>query len=175
MLATESKINTTNPLSIELFKEMLPWALIVQLIKLETPLKTIDDWYKWAATLDHKHHKLNQAIERTRGSLTKEKTPQKKYYFLCRGRDPNAMDVNRLTVDEQNKLIKEGRCFKCKNTGHRAGECPEDKNDKKKKAKEGPQKKMNGQELHAHVRALFKDMMDEDREEFLKGAKEVGF
>jgi Ty3 transposon capsid-like protein len=34
MLATESKINTTNPLSIKLFKEMLPWALTVQLSEL---------------------------------------------------------------------------------------------------------------------------------------------
>jgi hypothetical protein len=34
---------------------------------------------------------------------------------------------------------------------------------------------MNRQELHAHVQALFKDMMDEDREEFLKGAEEAGF
>jgi hypothetical protein len=59
MLATESKIDTTNPLSIELFKEMLPWALTVQLMKLEMPLKTINDWYEWAARLDHKHHKLN--------------------------------------------------------------------------------------------------------------------
>jgi hypothetical protein len=50
MLETESKINTTNPLSIELFKETLPWALTLQLMKLETQLKTIDDWYKWAAT-----------------------------------------------------------------------------------------------------------------------------
>jgi hypothetical protein len=34
---------------------------------------------------------------------------------------------------------------------------------------------MNRRELHAHVGALFKDMMDEDREGFLKGAKEAGF
>jgi hypothetical protein len=58
MLATKSRINTTNSLSIELFKETLPWALTFQLMKLETPLKTIDNWYEWAATLDHKHHKL---------------------------------------------------------------------------------------------------------------------
>jgi Ty3 transposon capsid-like protein len=29
MLATESKIDTTNPLSIKLFKETLPWALML--------------------------------------------------------------------------------------------------------------------------------------------------
>jgi hypothetical protein len=175
MLATKSKINTMNPLTIELFKETLPWALTVQLMKLETPLKTIDNWYEWAATLDHKHHKLNWAIKWMRRTLGKEKTSQRKYYFSHRERDPNAMDVNRLTIDERNKLMKEGRCIKCKNTGHQANKCPEDENDKKKKAKEEPRKKMNRQELYVHVWAIFKDMTEEDREEFLKGAKEVGF
>jgi hypothetical protein len=76
MLATESKIDTTNPLSIELFKETLPWGLTLELMKLETPLKTINDWYKWAAMIDHRFHKVNRAIERTRGNSGKEKAPQ---------------------------------------------------------------------------------------------------
>jgi hypothetical protein len=59
MLAAESKIDTTNSLSIELFKETLPWALTLQLMRLETPLKTIDNWYEWAAPLDHRFHKVN--------------------------------------------------------------------------------------------------------------------
>jgi Domain of unknown function (DUF4939) len=81
MLATESEINTTNPLTIELFKETLPWGLTLQLMKLETPLKTIADWYEWAAELDHKHAKINRAVEQTRGTAGKDKAPQKKYYF----------------------------------------------------------------------------------------------
>jgi hypothetical protein len=82
LLAAESKIDTTNPLKIELFKEMLPWGLTLQLMRLETPLKTITDWYEWAAELDHKHTKINQAVERTRGSSSgKDKAPQKKFYF----------------------------------------------------------------------------------------------
>jgi Zinc knuckle len=174
MLAAKSKIDTTNPLSIELFKETLPWGLMLELMRLETPLKTINDWYKWAAMIDHWFHKVNRAIERTRGNSGKEKAPQQKYYFPRKERDPNAMDVDRLTVEERNKLMKEGGCFKCRNMGHQANECPEDKNDKKK-GKEVPKKKMNGRELHAHVRALFKEMMEEDRNEFLKGAEEVGF
>jgi hypothetical protein len=59
MLAAESKIDTTNPLTIELFKETLPWGLTLQLMKLEIPLKTIADWYEWAAKLDHQHAKIN--------------------------------------------------------------------------------------------------------------------
>jgi Ty3 transposon capsid-like protein/Zinc knuckle len=124
MLAAKLKIDMTNLLSIELFKETLPWGLTLELMKLETPLKTIDDWYEWAATIDHRFYKVNLVIERTRGNSGKEKAPQRKYYFPRKERDPNAMDINRLMVDERNKLIKEGRCFKCKNTGHRANECP---------------------------------------------------
>jgi Domain of unknown function (DUF4939) len=173
MLVAKLKIDTTNPLSIKLFKEALPWALTLKLMKLEMPLKTISDWYKWAATLDHRFHKVNWAIERTRGNSRKERTPQQKYYFSRKKRDPNAMDVNRLTVEEQNKLMKEGRCFKCRNTGHRANKCPED--DDKKKGKKVPKKKMNRRKLHAQVRALFKEMTEEDRDEFLKGAEKAGF
>jgi hypothetical protein len=84
------------------------------------------------------------------------------------------MDINRLTVDERNKLMKEGRCFKCRNTGLWANECPKDNNNKKK-GKEVPKKRINGRELHAYVQALFKEMTEEDRDEFLKGAKEVVF
>jgi hypothetical protein len=89
-------------------------------------------------------------------------------------RDPNVMDVDRLTVEERNKLMKEGRCFKCRNTEHRANKCPKSDNNKKK-GKEVPKKKINGGELHAHVQALFKEMTEEDRDDFLKGAKEAGF
>jgi hypothetical protein len=146
---------------------------MLELMRLKTPLKTINDWYEWAATIDHQFHKVNQAVEQTRGNSRKEKAPQRKYYFPRKKHDPNVMDVNRLTVNECNKLIKEERCFKCRNTRHRANECPED--DDKKKGKEVPKKKMDRRELHAHVRALFKKMTKEDRDEFLKGAEEAGF
>jgi hypothetical protein len=104
--------------------------------------------------------------------MTKDKTLNQRYYFPQRERDPNAIDVDRLSIDKQTRLMKEGRCFKCKNTGHRASECPDDE---KKKFKEEPKKKMNGRELHTHVQALFKDMTKEDKDEFVKGAKEAGF
>jgi Ty3 transposon capsid-like protein len=172
MLVAKSKIDTTNPLSIELFKETLPWALTLELIKLETPSKTINNWYEWAETLDHRFHKVNWVIERTRGNSGKERIPQWKYYFPWKERNPNAMDIDRLTIKEWNQLLKEGKCLRCRKTGHRANKCPENNN---KKGKEVPKKKMNERELHTHVWALFKEMTEKDRDEFLKGAEEVGF
>jgi hypothetical protein len=68
--------------------------------------------------------------------------------------------------------MKEGRCFECKNTRHWANKCP---NNEKKYKEEPKKKKMNGRELHAHVQALFKEMTEEDKYEFIKGAEEVGF
>jgi Zinc knuckle len=124
--------------------------------------------------LDHKHAKINRAVEQTRGTGGKDKAPQRKYYFPRQECDLNAMDVNRLTVEERDKLLKKGKCFRCRKTGHRADECPK-KNYDKKKGKEVPKKKMNGRKLYTHVRALFKEMTEEDRDEFLKGAKEAGF
>jgi Zinc knuckle len=68
--------------------------------------------------------------------------------------------------------LKEGKCFRCRKTGHRANKCPENNN---KEGKEVPKKKMNRRELHAHIWALFKKMTEEDRDEFLKGDEEAGF
>ena len=68
--------------------------------------------------------------------------------------------------------MKKGRCFKCKNTGHRANKCPNDNDEKKKKEQK---KRMNGKELHGHIRSLFKDMTEEEKEEFMKEAEESGF
>jgi hypothetical protein len=63
MLVAESKTDTTNPLTIKLFKEMLSWGLILQLMKLKTPLRAINDWYTWAVMLNHRYHKLTQATK----------------------------------------------------------------------------------------------------------------
>jgi hypothetical protein len=172
ILAAESKIDTTNPLSIELFKETLPWALMLKLMKLETLLKTINNSYKWVATLDYWFHKVNWAIERNRGNSGKERTRQRKYYFPKR----NMIRMRWTLTDWQSKnktnYWRKESVSDAKKTGHRPNKCPKN-NDKK--GKEVPKKKMNGRELHTHIQALFKEMTEEDRDEFLKGAKEAGF
>ena len=38
--------------------------------------------------------------------------------------DPNAMDVDSMTVEERAELLRKGACFFCKQTGHMARTCP---------------------------------------------------
>ena len=61
--------------------------------------------------------------------------PSKQQWQQGFAKDPNAMDTSlgrsraraALTEDERSRLMKEGRCFNCKNTGHRSRECPDKK------------------------------------------------
>ena len=62
--------------------------------------------------------------------------PSKQQWQQSFAKDPNAMDTSAgctraraaLTEDKRSHLMKEGRCFNCKNTGHRSRECPDKKN-----------------------------------------------
>src|ERR1700678_3241087 len=39
-------------------------------------------------------------------------------------KDPNAMDVDALTIEEQATLLRQGKCFCCKKPRHMARNCP---------------------------------------------------
>ena len=96
--AAAAKIDPNHALMIELFKEMLIPALRTRMMNLETPLKTLDDWYTGAIRLDHQHHKSHRAIERTKENISKKPAPR--FYFLRKERDLNMMDINRLTFNK---------------------------------------------------------------------------
>ena len=76
------------------------------------------------------------------------------------------MDIDTLFLEERGKLMKEGRCFCCKKTRHLAKDCP---NKGKQK------KKWEGKKLYTHIRSLYQEMDEEEREEFMKQAEETGF
>ena len=172
LLAAAAEINLNHALMIELFKEMLIPALRTRMMNLETPLKTLDDLYTWAIRLEYQHHKSCWAIKRTKENVSKKPAPG--FYFPWKERDPNMMDVNRLTFNEWTQLMKEGWCFKCTKTSHRANECPEEIQDKGKKKKE-LKKKINQKEFYTHVQAIFKDLDEEAKDKFLEEAQNSVF
>jgi hypothetical protein len=50
-------------------------------------------------------------------------------------KDPNAMDVNALTMEERRMLLRQGKCFCCKKMGHMAKDCPPEQGELSKKKK----------------------------------------
>ena len=72
------------------------------------------------------------------------------------------MDVDALTFEERQTLMKQGKCFKCRKIGHQAADCPGE--DRKGKKKEEPQKVDLVKNAFATIQALTKDK----REAFMK-------
>ena len=79
------------------------------------------------------------------------------------------MDIDALTFEERTELMKEGKCFNCRSTGHISKDCP------KKKKKTEEKKIFGGKELHTYIQGIMKEMTDEEREKFMEEAEESGF
>ena len=82
--------------------------------------------------------------------------------------NPNAMDVdtiqvNQLLAEAKEKCVKEGRCFRCQEQGHRSRECP------RKKASDATTKFVNNTQ-RAHVRT---SQVVDDRDTDADNAKSV--
>ena len=95
------------------------------------------------------------------------------------------MDVNALSMDKRNDMMKKGLCFNCNKAGHISRFCP-----KKRKASTSTSsltfplsyapspamsKNMNPKELVAHIRSVTAQMGPEEKEEFLDEAEKEGF
>ena len=77
------------------------------------------------------------------------------------------MDVDRLSIDERAKLMKEGRCFRCKLQGHLSRDCPREKKEERKK-------KWDGKSAMAHIRALIAGLSQEEKDKLEQEAETEG-
>ena len=62
-------------------------------------------------------------------------------------KDPNAMDVDAMTTEKRESLMRQGLCFKCEGRGHLACNC-------KGKKRDAPPQKRNVKDIHAMLAAL---------------------
>ena len=180
MLVTKSGIQSNSPAVIDYFRETLQIPLQRRLLTLENPPTTLQGWFDWASKLDNSFRRMQRILGRGNMGTTgnsgktndkKKEEPRRRWNF--QKRDPNAMDVDALTMEQRNEAMKKGLCFGCGKQGHLSRDCP----DKKKSTPNNNEtpKKMKGKELLAHIRG-FTALMDEaEKEKFYNEAEEEGF
>lgn len=119
--------------------------------------------YKTAAHLEQQW-RLGQAYDRGGGQSHKKNhfIPRRYNHNQAKERDPDAMDVDRMTAEEHDKHYKEGQCFNCHEIGHLSRNCPK-KNGKGKQpfrknrvmeAEEEPEREDDDEASNSDTRTL---------------------
>ena len=172
-LLSESHLIKKSAVIVNIFRETLPVKLQSKIMNLETPPNSLDGWYKWAKKFDNTAKWTCAILGKTQQNSKTNKTGTgPHYFFLWWERDLNAINVDASSFEERGKLMKEGKFFCCRKTGHLAKDCP-DKGDQKKK--EEPKKRWEGKKLYTHIRNIYQELDKEERDEFLKQAEQMGF
>jgi hypothetical protein len=90
---------------------------------------------------------------------TNKSSENARWWRTYERKDPNAMDVDTLTMEERGMLLRQGKCFCCKKTGHMVKDfSPEQKESLK-------QKKVD---LARFAYTTIKALTKEQRESFMK-------
>jgi Zinc knuckle len=101
---------------------------------------------------------LNQGNPSKQKADTNKSNRNAHWWRTNEKRDPNAMDVDALTMEERGMLLRQGKCFRCKKTGHMAKDCPPEQGElSKKKA-----------DLARFAYTTIKALTKEQRESFMK-------
>ena len=116
--------------AIETFREGLKTPLLLAIMKRDNQPETLREWKEAAITKQKKWKNIRATgLLKKRGDKD-DRTARIKATLERRGKakDPNAMEVNNtrlapLTEEERRQLMKEGRCFKCRQQGHLSHVC----------------------------------------------------
>jgi hypothetical protein len=189
ILLVKSGVQDTSPSAIDYFRKTLNVPLQRKIMELPTPPTNLKEWYDWANRLDNNFRKMQRIFGRgqttTNNGKGKEE-PRRRWNF--QRKDPNAMDVdiitttmNAMTVEEREKFMREGLCFRCRKPGHISRDCPLKKGNVQTPARTAttstpiPPRKMKGAELVAHIRSLTTSLDKEELKEFMDLAEDTGF
>src|SRR6202046_1048238 len=163
----------------DFFRETLPTGLQRQILTSDTPPITLKEWYEKAARLHNNWKRMQKILGRgnrnqnttTTNTNNYQNSNNRKFYFPKKERDPNAMDVDRLSIEERNTLMKEGRCLKCRQPGHLSRDC---KMGYQPQPKQETKKKWDGNGAAAHIRALIAEMDEEEKQKLEENLETEG-
>jgi hypothetical protein len=71
------------------------------------------------------------------------------------------MDIDRMSIEEHTRLMKEGKCFRCKLFGHLSQDCPNKNQTTTAPPTSTP--KWTGKSAAAHIQTLIASMSEEEK------------
>jgi Retrotransposon gag protein len=163
---------TDSPALINLYQETLPWALQSLIIRSEHPPKTLEEWYTKATNFYIRHKRVQCLFKKwdDKPTNTFGALPVQKKFTFPEKKNPNAMDIDHIMVNEPTCLMKEGKCFRCKLFGHLSQDCPS----KGQNTTPTTTPKWTGKSAALHIRALIASMSEEEKKALEEEGKKNG-
>jgi len=173
---------------ISLFQPALNKPLLEKILDSETIPMTIQGWKDKAIQLDNNYQRKMAILGKTRENRGQTTNTGQRFFrpnnqqIQTQMRDPNAMDVDALSIKQREEAMRKGACFGCGEVGHISRNCP-----KKRQGGYGGQggnagrpgtsgtSWTKGKDLLAHIRTLTANLPPNELEELLKEAEQTGF
>ncbi|THG98032.1 hypothetical protein EW145_g7498, partial [Phellinidium pouzarii] len=127
-LVTRSNISDKNALS-EMYQQGLTRGLIQCIYVRDKLPDTMEEWYQAASRADNLYRRLQalNATSTTTTSSTPRSTCFKNLFSTTTSSSPTPTNSpnrpKKLTPEEREKCMKEGRCLACREVGHNARDC----------------------------------------------------
>jgi hypothetical protein len=160
-----------SPALTDLYRETLPWGLQSPIIWSGHPPKMLEDWYTKTTNFYIGHQRAQQLLrKRDKPTNTSNTPPAQKRFSFPEKKDPNAMDIDRMLIEEQTRLMKEGKCFRCKLFGHLSWDCP----NKGQNTTTPTTPKWTGKSTAAHIRTLIASMSKDEKKALEEEGEKYG-